>query len=383
MLDPIFNLNDIALIITIGLSLILALFQPVLPVQNLVTKKLLAIFFISFTISHICIMLIWNMYLHLSALLIVITPYLYVASLIIKGPALYLYVRSITEEKFKLKKYHFVHILPILASFIFLAFFGIDVNDMRYTNSHMPRTLELATNSVWYAIKIIPLAYFISALVTFIKYRARLKEHYSEINEPAVEWLYYLTLGIVFTGAWTLSISLITFFFRYPLGITDNYLSLILVVSLFYYSISHAQSLTKTKVETDSQVEMPADDKPLDSIIEKIVKGIEKDKLFLNQTLNIEQFSKKIDVPYRVVSYAINKEFGTNFFEFINQHRVEEAKRLLSDKAYANLTVMEILLESGFNSKSSFQRFFKRLTGLSPTEFRKNALGTDAPDNTN
>jgi AraC-like DNA-binding protein len=78
-----------------------------------------------------------------------------------------------------------------------------------------------------------------------------------------------------------------------------------------------------------------------------------------------------------VVSYAINKEFGTNFFEFINHHRIEEAKRLLSDKAYEKLTVMEILLESGFNSKSSFQRFFKRLTGVSPTEFRKNALGID------
>jgi len=382
MLTPIFNLNDIVLIVTIGLSFILALFQPVLPVKNLVTKKLLAILFISLTLSHICIMLIWNTYLHLSEFFIKVVPYIYIASLILKGPALYLYVRSITEEKFRLNKFHFIHAVPIVLSMLFLAFFGIDLNDMRYSNTHMPRTLELATNTIWYVIKISPLVYFISALVTVINYRKRLKEHYSVINEPAFNWLYYLTLGFVFTGAWTLAISLITFIFLFPLGITDNYLSFLLVVALFYYSISHAQSLTKTKENIPSQADLPASDKPLDSTIKKIMDGIEKDKLFLHHTLNIEHFSKKIDVPYRVVSYAINKEFGTNFFEFINHHRIEEAKRLLSDKAYEKLTVMEILLESGFNSKSSFQRFFKRLTGVSPTEFRKNALGSDSPDET-
>ena len=374
MLTPIFNLHDIVLILTIGLSFILALFQPVLPVRNIVTKKLLAIFFISLTVSHICIMLIWNIYLELSSAAIILVPYFYVASLVLKGPALSLYVRSITEEKFKLRRYHLIHVLPMLAIFAILIFFKIDLNDMRYNNDHMPRTLELATNTVWYAIKVIPLLYFIAAVVTVFRYRKRLQEHYSEINEPALNWLYYLTLGFVVTGAWTLGISLITFFFRFPLGITDNYLNLLLVIALFYYSISHAQTLTKTKQETEPPADTPVIDKPLDSIIKKIVDGIEKDKLYLNQTINIEQFSKKIGVPYRVVSYAINKQFGTNFFEFINSHRIEEAKRLLSDKAYEHLTVLEILMESGFNSKSSFQRFFKRLTNLSPTEFRKNAF---------
>ncbi|RYE52687.1 MAG: hypothetical protein EOP48_15955 [Sphingobacteriales bacterium] len=235
MLEPIFNLNDIVLIMTIGLSLILALFQPVLPVKNVVTKKLLAIFFISLTVSHICIMLIWNIYLHLSKITIALVPYFYVASLILKGTALYLYVRSITEQKFKLKRTHLIHALPIVGVFGVLALFGIDLDDMRYNNHQMPRTLELATNTVWYVIKVIPLFYFIMSVVTVFKYRNRLKEHYSEINEPALKWLYYLTLGFVLTGVWTLTISLVTFFFRYPLGITDNYLNLILIIALFVY----------------------------------------------------------------------------------------------------------------------------------------------------
>ena len=73
-------------------------------------------------------------------------------------------------------------------------------------------------------------------------------------------------------------------------------------------------------------------------------------------------------------SAVINKHYGTNFFEFMNKYRVEEAKRLLLDKNCAEMTVLDILLQAGFNSKSAFHRFFNRLVGVSPTEFRKQAL---------
>ena len=98
--------------------------------------------------------------------------------------------------------------------------------------------------------------------------------------------------------------------------------------------------------------------------------------MFLKHNLNIEEFSKRIDLPVKEVSAVINKHYGTNFFEFMNTYRVEEAKRLLSDEKHADMTVLDVLLQSGFNSKSAFHRFFNRLVGVSPTEFRKNG----APD---
>lgn len=370
-MTPIFNMHDIVLIMAIALSFALALFQPIFPVKNSISRILLGIFFISLTISNVSVMLIWNDYIEHAALTNLLIPFLYVTALLIKGPLLNLYVRSITEDGFKIEKYNVIHIIPVVAIIGILIAYDIDLNAMRYTTKFMSAHRVFAIETVWYSIKIIPLLYFISAMVVVYRYRLRLKEHYSTINESAIKWLYYLTLAFVLTDAWSLLISVITYWFRYPLGITDNYLSFLIVVALFYYSIIHSQKLTTTK----SDPEVTNIDKPLDSIIKKIVDGIEQQKLHLNQNLNIEQFSKKIGVPYRVVSYAINKAFDTNFFEFINSHRIEEAKRLLADKKFEHLSIMEVLLESGFNSKSSFQRFFKRLTGISPTEFRKNALG--------
>ncbi|AQT59568.1 helix-turn-helix domain-containing protein [Cellvibrio sp. PSBB023] len=378
MITPIFNLNDIILILAIGLSLILALFQPILPAKKKLTKALLAGFFLSLTLSDIGIMLIWNEYIPQSILSATLVPYFYCCAMLLKAPLLLLYVRSITEENFHLKRTHLLHFIPMLLAILVICSFDIDINRLKLDTFGMDALLYQVIDSLWYSLKVIPLGYFIAATYTVWRYHKMLRQQHSDINEAALWWLYYLTLGFVLAGVWTLSLSVLAYFYRLPFGVTDNYLNFILLIALFYYSISHAQNLTTTKEEEEfedpKETVTPIDTKPLDSTISKIMDGIVNQKLYLNQSLNVEQFSAKIGVPYRDVSFAINKAFGTNFFEFINSYRIEESKRYLADEKYKDMTIMDILLESGFNSKSAFQRFFKRLTGISPTEFRREAL---------
>lgn len=101
--------------------------------------------------------------------------------------------------------------------------------------------------------------------------------------------------------------------------------------------------------------------------------------MYLTQNLTIEDFARHVGIHYREVSSIINSEFNTNFFEFVNEYRVNRAKQLLLDPAFARMTILDILLESGFNSKSSFHRFFKRYTGMSAAEFRKQGALPDSP----
>ena len=379
MLTPIFNINDIILILSIGLSLILALFQPILPAKKKLTKILLAGFFFSLALSDIGVMLIWNEYIPQTESSIGLVPYFYCGAMLLKAPLLLLYVRSITEENFQIKKIHALHLIPTLIAILLIGSFGIDTNQMKLDTFGMDALLYSVIDNLWYSLKAIPLAYFIAAIITVRRYHKMLRQQHSQMNETALWWLYYLTLGFVLAGAWTSLLSILGYFYRLPFGVTDNYINFVLLISLFYYSISHAQNLTTTKEEEEfedpkEESATAVDTKPLDSTISKIMDGIVNQKLFLNQSLNVEQFSAKIGVPYRDVSFAINKAFGTNFFEFINSYRIEESKRYLSDEKYKDMTIMDILLESGFNSKSAFQRFFKRLTGTSPTEFRRDAL---------
>ena len=104
----------------------------------------------------------------------------------------------------------------------------------------------------------------------------------------------------------------------------------------------------------------------------KIGKYMEEEKPYLIPGITIEQLAEKIDIHPRSLSQIINDYFGQNFYDYINKHRIVESKRMLIE--CTKKTVLEILYEAGFNTKSSFNTCFKKETGLTPTEFRKNAL---------
>ena len=73
----------------------------------------------------------------------------------------------------------------------------------------------------------------------------------------------------------------------------------------------------------------------------------------------------------RDVSAIIKTHYGTNFFEFINSYRIEEVKRLLLMEEHKTDNILDIIYLAGFNSLSTFHRFFKRLVGVTPTEYRR------------
>lgn len=371
MLEPIFNLNDILLIITIVASLLLVLIQPIFPAKKREERVLLGCFFLSLAISNTGVMLMWNQYIHSPAWLNGLIPYFYTTAVLVKGPALYLYVASITDDKFRWKPHHTWHGLAVFCSWPLLAIFQIDVNALRLENLIHQPTKDLVVHAIWYLLKIIPLCYFAAATLRVRHYHQRLESRFSQVNATSISWLYSLTISFVFAGLWSLMVTVLFDIFGLPIGVTDNYVSFILLLALCYYSLTHARNVTATSSEDDKETPENNEMKPLDALTRQILKGVEEDQLYLNHTLNIEQFARAIGASHRDVSYTINKVFGKNFFEFINFYRIEAAKRILENPEQAHLSVLDVLMSAGFNSKSSFQRFFKRFTGMSPTEYRE------------
>ena len=98
---------------------------------------------------------------------------------------------------------------------------------------------------------------------------------------------------------------------------------------------------------------------------------MEKEKLFLDENLNLNSFSIKMDADPNMVSFILNKHLGKNFYEFVNFYRTEEVKARLLDERYKNMTILGIAFDCGFNSKTAFNRVFKQMTGLTPSRFQK------------
>lgn len=372
MKTPIFNIHDLILVLTVAVSLLLAIFQLVLSKQKIIASRLLSVFFICVGLGACCNLLLWNDYIHIdSALIKVSISYLLVLSILGKGLSLYGYVVSITRENFTLDKKFSLHFLLLIPGLLLVILGHIDTDQLRYVSATQTASTNVLTDYLWHYLKAVPVIYAVAAVVVTRLYKQELKDYYSDLSLQGPQWLMLLTLGFALNWLWSLAVHIVGLSVGLNLadrfGILDNYITFILVNALFVYSLLYAHQLLETKAKPKAV----APTEPSARAVEKIRWGMESEQLYLQQNLNIEEFARKIGIHYREVSAIINKHFETNFFEYVNLYRVNKAKDMLNDPQFAQMTILDILLESGFNSKSSFHRFFKRYTGMSAAEYRK------------
>lgn len=108
--------------------------------------------------------------------------------------------------------------------------------------------------------------------------------------------------------------------------------------------------------------------------VARLERYMSSQKPFLANILTLEQLSNQLELAPRTLSNVINRHFKQNLFEFINKYRVEEAKLLLENPDFNNKTTIEIMAQSGFNSKATFNTFFKKLVGSTPSQYRASQL---------
>jgi AraC-like DNA-binding protein len=101
---------------------------------------------------------------------------------------------------------------------------------------------------------------------------------------------------------------------------------------------------------------------------------MQDEKPFLEPELTLQQLAARLSLKPKMLSLVINEKLGRNFFDFINHYRIEEAKRMLTNPEDKKITILEVLYEVGFNSKSSFNTLFKKYTGLTPSAFKQQQI---------
>jgi AraC-like DNA-binding protein len=115
--------------------------------------------------------------------------------------------------------------------------------------------------------------------------------------------------------------------------------------------------------------------KDAERIIEKLGRYMVDEKAYTNCDLSLEEVAQNIGITSHTLSQILNVFIQKNFFNYVNEYRVERVKNMLTDQTYNNLSLVGIALEAGFNSKSSFNRIFKKTTGMTPTDFKNKNSG--------
>jgi AraC-like DNA-binding protein len=109
--------------------------------------------------------------------------------------------------------------------------------------------------------------------------------------------------------------------------------------------------------------------------LQRLNSHMETHKPFLNPDITLESLAKEIAVNPRILSQIINETYKKNFKSFILEYRIKESMKILADSNHSNLTILEVLYQVGFNSKSAFNNQFKLFTNLTPIEYRSKAIG--------
>ncbi|HEY8941432.1 MAG TPA: AraC family transcriptional regulator [Cellvibrio sp.] len=379
MKTPIFNIHDLILVLTLAVCLLLVIFQWLLSKQKTSASLLLSGFFVGVGLTALCNLLLWNDYIQSASVVakIALSALLGIA-VVGKSVCLYFYVMAITRATFSWRWLYALHGLNFVVVLGLILGAGLHSDRLRFlTGSNTDFSAQMVS-FLWYYLKIIAVIYAFAAAHVVFRYKQQLKEFYSTFSLQAPLWLLLLTIGFALNWSWSLVVHVLGQSVGLQLadtfGIADNYITFFLVNALFVYSLLYAHELLVTKEKPVEKEVAVAVTEISPDVIERIRATMEQQQLYLKQNLNIEEFARHVGIHYREVSSIINKHFDTNFFEFVNEYRVNKAKQMLLDKNNADMTILDILLESGFNSKSSFHRFFKRYTGMSAADFRKQNL---------
>lgn len=92
---------------------------------------------------------------------------------------------------------------------------------------------------------------------------------------------------------------------------------------------------------------------------------------YLDPKLSLDQVAIELSINKKDLSQVINQEFGFNFFDFVNSYRIQEFKRIATPEALRKHKILGLAFDAGFNSKSAFNKIFKRLEGVTPSEYLK------------
>ena len=281
------------------------------------------------------------------------------------GPLLYFYTKSITQKDFHFKKTDSIHFA------IFLIIILLTLIKFQFTYVYLYFALYL---------QITP--YMIVCIKLILNYHHTLKNYFSSINKLNLTWMLYV-VGAFFV-MWILDLINFTLYnlhltsrgFGLYLTFFSLMINFIFAILIFYRALQHPEifaGIGEDEKQQKYEHSRLTDEEKVE-YLEKLVDYFKKDKPFLNPELTITEVARKLNVSVKYLSQVINESLGKNFYDFINSYRIEEAKRQLANESKSKKTVLEVLYDSGFNSKSAFNSAFKKHTGFTPTEFRKRPL---------
>lgn len=319
------------------------------------------------------------------------------------GPLLYLYVKSITNFQFRIQKTQWLHFIPGLL-YLLWCFIVAVVDKLIVKEYYLMNGVTDPDFDGWYQFvqKLSILIYLFLSIRYYRQYKRYTFFEYSFIDIAGLGWLrnFLVAFGILtalplveellnlipafkqldYIGSWY-------YFFAFALVVyyiaINGYNAvhvplrkLLFEPQLLLQYQTQLQLPAPEPLLQDAEFEVLAETQQPDAYLlqwkEKVTGSMQHDELYKDAELTLSQLAKKLSTNSSVLSKVVNQGFGLNFNDFVNEYRVKAVMTLLKAGEQKNQTLLGIAYDCGFNSKATFNRAFKKQTGLSPKEWIEN-----------
>lgn len=202
---------------------------------------------------------------------------------------------------------------------------------------------------------------------------------YSVVTTKQRHWIIYFAIPIAILFALSFLNNILGFLDLAEITLLNdqnfNTYLLLVIAFLFYFiafKLLSKDSIILPKQDISKYKNSNLNPKLIEKYKAEIINSMETDKLYLNTKLSIHTVSEKLNIPRQYISEVLNLHMDTSFQDFINKYRVEEFIKRIENDQNDHLTLLGIAIDVGFNSKSSFNATFKKIKGLTPTQYKKN-----------
>ncbi|MGD1959027.1 MAG: helix-turn-helix domain-containing protein [Fulvivirga sp.] len=304
---------------------------------------------------------------------------------LLSGPMLYWYVISLIRQDKPNFLNYLIHSAPYIIYCAIFLYYGnlsgdplVAVYDgfMHYVCCELPWPANYY--SVFFALS--GGGYPTVCIILLAIHNRKIKNEFSYEEKINLLWLRNLILFTIFTFL----ITFLTIYFT-----LDSYIdmkpryafyvaSCVITVYIFfmgYFGLRQPHIFTD-KVTTKPEQRYQKSGLDADrsaNLIKQLNELMEEEKPYLNSKLTLSELAERLGSSKNHLSQAINETIGKNFFDYINAYRIEEVKVRMKNPDHDHVTLLGIALDSGFSSKSSFNNIFKKVTGQTPSEFKKSS----------
>lgn len=299
------------------------------------------------------------------------------------GPLLYFYTRAYLEPSFRITKKQRWHFLPVLIDLVpgFTACIYLTLLLLKWVkNNPEPWGIFIDSYNVYADIpRWLSVSFYLWRAYACLR-RMQLKNELGLQVQPAdFKWLQqFIRAFSIFQGIWLLY--LIPYVIpRYTDWVLDHFswypvyipLSILIYwLGIRGWMVAQERAVKDRKPASTGALLSP---ELVQQATATLKKAMEEDQLFLDARLNLAALAASTGLTQKTVSAVLNQYMQTNFTDFVNGYRVNAFKQKILQPETNHLTLAGIALECGFNSQATFQRTFKEITGLSPTQYRKNS----------